>query len=71
MTQIDNVTLIALTTIALSAFALMTRFCFLSKCVSFSICYGCIDVQRDPELENEECKINSNILNNPTNSNNV
>ena len=71
MTEIDNVTLITMMTICVGAFGLMIRGCFISKCVSFSICYGCIDVQRDPKLENEECKINTHILDNPSNSNNV
>ena len=72
MTEIDNVTLITLTTIALSALAIMARACFISKCVSFSICYGLIDVKRDAELEIEECKINTHVLDtNSNNSNNV
>ena len=69
---IDNVTLITLTTIAISALAIIMRSCFISKCVSVKVCYGLLDIKRDADIELEECKINTHILdNNTNNSNNV
>ena len=69
---IDNVTLITMTTIFLSALAIITRSCFISKCVSVNVCYGLLDIKRDADIELEECKINTHILDtNTNNSNNV
>ena len=64
---IDDVTIIAVSTIIFTFLGIMVRTCFLSKCISCNVCYGLINVQRDTTCENEELKINSNILDNNNN----
>ena len=63
LTVFDSVTIITITTLTFAFCGVVVRTCFLSKCRKFNLC-GFVNIERDPEAENEEMRIgvNQNIL---------
>ena len=55
-TVYDGVFFISLSTIVVGAFGLSLKYCLKSKCESFSLCFGLINLKRNVELEVEEHK---------------
>ena len=49
----DGVTIISLVTIILGCLVMSLKVLFKSKCISVSICYGLLNIQRKVELETE------------------
>ena len=59
LTVFDSVTIITLSTLTFAFLGVVVRTCFLSKCRNCNIC-GLINIDRDPEAENEEMRIGIN-----------
>ena len=49
----DGITIIALCTLCIGAFSMVTKLCFKSKCSNIICCYGLIDIKRNVEIEND------------------
>ena len=49
----DGVTIIAIITLCIGAFAMVTKLCFKSKCSNISCCCGLIRIKRNVEIEND------------------
>ena len=49
----DGVTILAIITIIIAAFSMVTKLCFKSKCTKITCCYGMIDIKRNVEIEND------------------
>ena len=49
----DGVTILAIITIIIAAFSMVTKLCFKSKCTNITCCYGMIDIKRNVEIEND------------------
>ena len=49
----DGVTIIAIITLCIGAFAMVTKLCFKSKCSNISCCYGMINIKRNVEIESD------------------
>ena len=55
---------ITLATLLTGSIALCVRYCLKSKCTNVRLCFGCIDIDRAVELEqNEEIEITNNTNN--------
>ena len=59
LTVFDSVTIITLSTLTFAFLGVVVRTCFLSKCRNCNIC-GLINIDRDPDAENEEMRIGVN-----------
>ena len=49
----DGVTIIAIITLCIGAFAMVTKLCYKSKCSNISCCFGLINIKRNVEIEND------------------
>ena len=62
--EFDSVFWITLATLLTGSIALCVRYCLKSKCTNVRLCFGCIDIDRAVELEqNEEIEITNNTNN--------
>lgn len=50
----DGVFFITIITIITTFLGLMLRFCLRSKCGEINLCFGCLKINRDVQLEQEE-----------------
>ena len=49
----DGVTIIAIITLCIGAFSMVTKLCFKSKCSDISCCYGLLNIKRNVVLESD------------------
>ena len=49
----DGVTIIAIISLCVGAFAMVTKLCFKSKCSDINFCYGLINIKRNVEIETD------------------
>ena len=47
----DGVTIIAIITLCIGAFTMVTKLCFKSKCSDITCCYGLLNIKRNVVLE--------------------
>ena len=49
----DSVTIIAIITLFIGAFSMVTRLCYKSKCTDINFCYGLLNIKRNVVLESD------------------
>ena len=49
----DGVTIIAIITLFIGAFSMVTKLCFKSKCSNINCCFGLLNIKRNVEIEND------------------
>ena len=49
----DGVTIIAIITLTIGAFAMVTKLCYKSKCSNINLCFGLINIKRQVEIETD------------------
>ena len=49
----DGVTILAIITIIIAAFSMVTKLCFKSNCSDFTCCCGLLNIKRNVEIEND------------------
>ena len=49
----DSVTIIAIITLCIGAFTMVTRLCYKSKCTDINFCYGLLNIKRNVVLESD------------------
>ena len=49
----DGVTIIAIITLCIGAFSMVTKLCFKSKCSDISCCYGLLNIKRNVLIESD------------------
>jgi hypothetical protein len=71
----DNTVLIALIAFISSSItiilSMLLKICYSSKCISTSLCYGCLEVKRDIEHEQNINNLELNNIKLPALNNNV
>ena len=59
----DGVTIIAIITLTIGAFAMVAKLCYKSKCSNMNLCFGLINIKRNVDIETD---INTDIIPNQT-----
>ena len=49
----DGVTILAIITILIAAFSMVTKLCYKSKCSDITCCCGLLNIKRNVEIEND------------------
>ena len=49
----DSVTIIAIITLFIGAFSMVTRLCYKSKCTDINFCYGLLNIKRNVVIESD------------------
>ena len=58
----DAVFVLSFTSLLLGSVGMTLAYCFKVKCKTLTLCYGCVDLERDPEAENQELEYQKIIL---------
>ena len=49
----DGITILAILTLTIGAFSMVTKLCFRSKCSDITCCCGLLNIKRNVEIEND------------------
>ena len=59
----DGFTILAIITLFIGAFGMLTKLCYKSKCSNINLCFGLINIERNVQIETD---LETDIIQNQT-----